>query len=454
MDATQTREVFTRILPAARIAEAVERLGVQERARAFQPQEFIFSLILQGGTAEAGRIASVLRDYFERGNPRVSSRAYYRWFSEEFLALMNELRRDATAYVLSMPLHLPGILAGRKDWRVFDSTTVKLPKELQDTFQGTGDYSAIKVHKEYSLGLENVVDWHLSPAREHDAPHLKIDETRRGTGLIVDLGYASQEIIKQCIDHDVHLVLRLKNGWNVYIDDLSEDNLEWAGPTGLLNANSDQPLEIPKSGNVDIDVSIGTGDNIVGCRLVAMDVPNGRVTLLTTISRKTHNIEEIAMLYRLRWSIEVDNKLVKTGCQLDEVQTSKPVAAEILIHAAMLASILSNALCHASHVAQGAVGEKTVKLKEAPLHPILVWKVIITGVERIVQDLMQPDRVGATWQRTTDLVTHGGADINWKTQPSALDDVKGRNRSGLPWRRDIPIKSRKRPSHLTHSAMS
>ena len=36
----------------------------------------------------------------------------------------------------------------------------------------------------------------ISPAREHDAPHLTLDESWRGLGLLADLGYASIKLLR------------------------------------------------------------------------------------------------------------------------------------------------------------------------------------------------------------------------------------------------------------------
>jgi hypothetical protein len=153
----------------------------------------VLSLVLNGGTAEAGRIAAALRDYrggrHQRGGPplyvdrggwEVARSSSYQWCDTEFLSRMEELATNAQRHVLAMPDSLPGVLAGRTDWRSVDSTTVNLPRASPETFSGTGDYAALKVHVEMSLGVENVVDWHITEARRHDGPQLTVD-CRRAT---------------------------------------------------------------------------------------------------------------------------------------------------------------------------------------------------------------------------------------------------------------------------------
>ena len=151
MDGVAAETLFKTILPYERIHSAARRLGVVKRDRYLDPMTLVLSLVLNGGTAEAGRIAAALRDYVDRGGREVARSSSYKWFDTEFLRLMEELVADAQTHVLAMPHSLPGVLAGRTDWRSFDSTTVKLPRASVETFSGTGDYAALKVHVEYPL---------------------------------------------------------------------------------------------------------------------------------------------------------------------------------------------------------------------------------------------------------------------------------------------------------------
>jgi len=436
MKAQDVQGLFEAILPYSFIEEAVKRLGVQKRQRLFRPEALVISLALVGGTAEAGRIATTIRDYFDRGNPAVARSVYYGWFGAELLALMQELVERAKTHVREMPRHLPGILAGRSDWRAFDSTTVRLHDDLKVLYPGTGDYAALKVHVELSLGCENVVDYHISPAREHDGPHLTVDEKRRGTGLIVDMGYVSHDLFRSCAKHDVHLVVRLKEGWKVFLDGSATEGeqSEWVGGAELLRSlDWDAPLDIRDHAELDVDVRMGPTNAPVHARLVTVETPEGWRAFLTNLPRSTHTREEVAMLYRLRWNIELQNKLAKTGCQLDEVTAKTAVPMEILVHASMLASMLANAAAHLEHLDQGLVGANVPKLKRPPVHAMVIWKCIVSGSVRIT-DLLCGVAHPDGWEHVANRLTRGGQDPNWRRRPSPMDMVKGRTANGRPWR--------------------
>lgn len=433
MQAHSLRQMFETVLPFDIINAAILRLGVRQRARLMDPVALTYSLVLMGGTWEAGRIAAVMRDYFKRGAPAAARGSYYKWFDEQLLALMVELSDAALAYVAAMPKHLPGVLAGCVDWRAVDSTVVKLPDELREAFPGTGDYASLKVHKEYSLGAENVVGYHITSGRTHDGPELVIDERRRGTGLIVDLGYASFDLLRKCEAHDVRLVVRLKGGWKVYVDELAE-RLAWRGAANIPDS-ADAPLDLSGFTDVlDIDVTVGPDADPLGARLIGVPFDKEYALFLSNLPRSTHSAEEVAMIYRLRWGIEIDNKLSKTACQLDEITAERPVAAEILVHASMLASVLANAIVHVDNIEQGAIGAKTVQPAHPPLHPIAAWKITVTWASELSEMLANPPSSDDLWVRLAAHLTRGAGDPNWRKRPSAMDRVKGRTPSGRAWR--------------------
>ncbi len=144
-------------------------------------------LVLLGGIAETGRLGAAIRDYSDVVDRKGARSAAHRWFDNEYLALMAEHWMRALAYTRAAP-HLPGVLTGRRDGRVIDSTTVLLLRTLAESIPATGDYGSLKVRVEVSLGCENVVDYHITPARQHGSTQQVVDEIRHRTCLIVDLG--------------------------------------------------------------------------------------------------------------------------------------------------------------------------------------------------------------------------------------------------------------------------
>lgn len=220
MTGDELREHLRGALDAKTINALADKYGVQARERKLIVFELVVALILSGGTHEGGRQYDILRTYVDNGAPRVRRGTFYSWFTEPLLNLVTELLDTAIALGEQQPKLLPGILGSVTDWRVFDSTTIRLDDALVDTFPGAGEYAALKIHKEWSVGTGNLVAYSITPAREHDSPHLIVDERRRGTGLLIDLGYASIERLAECEMYDVRFVMRLKENWKPTVNRL------------------------------------------------------------------------------------------------------------------------------------------------------------------------------------------------------------------------------------------
>jgi len=434
------------MLPSEVVREAAPRLKVQQRARVLDVVALVWALVLAGGTEECGRLASAMRSYIKQtGRSTLSRSAFYQWFDAELLTLMQELKEHCLDYVEAQPRHLPGILSGRLDWRAVDSTVVKVPNDLVGHYPGTGDYASLKVHKTYSLGTENVVKYHITPGRDHDGPELIIDESWRGMGLLVDLGYASFRLLRECQAHDVHVVIKLKANWNVRVNDTvgSAEMARWLGDSGVADSVSCDDFIVDPNKPLDIDVILGPSAKPIHLRLVGIPTAKGFLLFLTNLPRQTHSHDDVAMLYRLRWTIELDNKLGKSACRLDHVTAKTPVSAEILVHAAMMASMLANAFAHEDHLKRGFVGTKTPRLKEGPVHPMLVAKSIASSAHHLGSMLSFEDGTDAQWDRLASAIRALSLDPNWRRTPSPIDIVKRRVAPGWkPKKRPKPRKAK------------
>lgn len=428
MTGQQLIDIFEKILPLAIIASFVEKLGIQKRQRKLDITGFLMALVFSGGTHRFGPQARIQRAYTDLGFTSVARSAFYRWFTPEVEFLMAELGRHACRWAASRPVHLPGILSGKTDWRAVDSTTVKLCDALMETYPGCGDYAALKIHREYSLGVENLVDYSVSPARDHDSKHLVIDESRRGQGLLLDLAYVSHKTFRDCKTHDVDFVVRAKGGWQLWFDESTseEKRLKWLDEGTLDNRFKVADLDAaPAEQIVDIDVTVGPSDDLIHLRLVSFPVGRRTMHFLTTLSRETHTWAEIGLLYRLRWTIELDNKLCKSVLNVDEIKSKTPTSALILVHSAMLGAVFANAIVHEEHTRRGWTGERRRSIKQAPLHPIAVAEYVARGADRIADALINGRKL-ADWDRWAHLIVHFGSDPNWRSRPSAIDVVKGR----------------------------
>ena len=419
MDATTLREAVLDHLPRERVKAHAELAGVQQRARKLDLYALVVALVMSGGSDDSGRQADVYETYRAEGTPKVVRGSFYAWFTEMLAELLRGLLDDAMEAAWERPPLLTGELAelGVKDWLAVDSETVTLPDDLAEIFPATSTAAGLKVHKVYSLGRNNIVGIEITPARDHDAPVLRLEERWRGMGLIVDLGYVSHELIRECRRLDITLVIRLKKGWKPRmlrtVDELGE-LLDIDGEP-VLDELLDMASEDYDGSDFDFDVVFGRGDDRVTARLVGVPGPKTYHWCITLLPRECATPELVQKLYRARWEIELDNKRDKGGARLDQIGARKEASVLVLVYASLLRTMLANHIVY--------IDLRDRPPTRAPLHGMAV-ALALNGCAARMEDALESDDP-RLWERLADLIRARGHDPNWRRRPSVLDLLRG-----------------------------
>jgi len=425
MNGTILRETLQAILPIEVINDLARWHGVVERNRKQNVPALVVALVLTVGSDDSGRLADTYRRYLaEVPNKAVVRGSFYNWMDAPMADLMEGLVRLGMDHADSLPKHLPKVLAGVKDWRAVDSETITLRTPLAEDYPGSGSSAAIKVHKEFSLGCGCMTDFRLSPAKEHDARDFRVDERYAGMGLLVDLGYVSLRLIRDCHKHDVLFAIRLKENWKPRVErivtgDLLEELLDEVDLDTLIEHG-----ELPLDGrSVDADVRIGKGNKAVRARLVGVTAPDGYHFYLTNLPRQTYAPTMVSDLYRVRWEIELDNKLDKAVAQLDQVRATTPSSLRILLYASLLHTLLVDVLVHHDRLKLARQDENDPP--RPPLHPITLGFAVRNISLVLALMHIKPDALPSMWDSMA-LVLHILAeDPNWRGRPSVLDQLRG-----------------------------
>ena len=419
MDATTLRKAVRDHLPRKAVEAWVDELGVQKRSRRRDLYALIVALVMTAGSDDSGRQADVLETYNDEAKKKVVRGSFYAWFTDLLALLLRRLLDDAMEAVWERPPLLTGALAevGVKDWIAVDSETVTLPDELAEIYPATSKPAGLKIHKYHSLGRNNVVDIEITPARDHDAPVLRLDERWRGMGLIVDLGYVSLELIRECERLDIYLVIRLKKGWKPRmlrtVDEFGE-LLDIDGEP-VLDELLDMASGDYDDNAFDFDVVFGRGDNRVTARLVGVPGPKNYHWCITLLPREKATPKLVQMIYRARWEIELDNKRDKGGARLDQIRGRKKASVLVLVYASLLRTMLANHLVY--------IDLRDRPSTRAPLHGMAVALALNGCVARLVDALETDDP--RLWRKLAFTIRARGHDPNWRSRPSVLDLLRG-----------------------------
>lgn len=421
-------ELMYAVLPDEAILQAVQAAKFVERERKRDAVALVRALVIAASTGYGGRQRDVARVYFENGAPRVARGGFYAWFGPQLEATIAGLSERALAYARAQPLDLPPLLKRHaRDWHIVDSTTLRLPDELISEYPGAGKYAALKVHKRLSVGTGTVYSYHLSPAKDHDAPHLVVDESFRGLGLLVDLGYASLKFIADCATFGVSFVMRLKESWKPKVEQVARGEL-----CGTFFPGTDLDVLLDKktlelAGRVvDAHVTIGRGPKQVRCRLCGVPAPDGSYRFYLTNLPPRVGPHQVSDVYRVRWEIESDNKLDKSCCHLDEISAQTGPAVRALIHASLISSMLACLLVHRHRLKQAPTSESNPERTQAPLHPQSLARAMGSAAISLAGAFeLRGEAAQRKWQQLAEYLEHLAKDPNWRRSPSILDQLRG-----------------------------
>ena len=415
MESTTLSTVINNFLPAALIRQRDQELGGQQRCRKRDVVALVRSMVISAGSDDSGRQADILSHYLLSADKPVGRSGFYAWFTMPLAYLLFWLLDDALQTVRDLPPYLPGLLSRMKDWRAVDSETVTLRDDLLPFFPATSKRAGVKLHKTYSFGRNNIVDIHLSEARRHDSSQLHIDESWRGIGLLVDLGYASIERIRRCKRYEVGLILRLKKGWKpslLAVIDMAGERVELEGQpvsTGLLEMPSSE-----SSRPYDFDVAFGSGSNRVTARLVGVPGEEGFHWCITLLDRAEYSPKEVCQLYRVRWGIECDNRQEKGAARLDQLRCRSLSSVLALLFASVLRNLISN------HLVYLDLQERSPQ--QAPLHGFSLSLALNTVASVLLWALKS--EASELWVLINRILSVRGRDPNWRGRPSPLDQLR------------------------------
>lgn len=435
---SDVREVFETILPDQALMELVDRVGFQQRERKCEALRFIRAMIISAASGRGGRQADVMTAYFALEADRVVRSSFYSWFGTALENVMEGVRDSALNYARAQTLDLPGALGQIvRDWHIMDSTTVKLPDTLIKEYPGTGDYAALKIHKRFSVGVGTTIDYWLSPAREHDAPHLRLDESWRGHGLLCDLGYASPQLLSDCEQYNARYVIRLKDSWKPKVLTVVRGTVTatFAPGTDLELLLADEVLQL--DGKV-IDADVALGPRGIHARLVGVPTPKGYCFFLTNLEARVAP-RTVADLYRVRWEIELDNKLDKSCCRLDEITARTGPALHAMVHASMVASIIVCLLAHHHRLRTAPPPTPGASRTKPPIHAQALGRMLAALAPNIALAIeLRGKAARDKWDSLAELLNHQ-TDPNWRSRPSVLDQMRGWRIAPAPRKHGRPL---------------
>jgi len=316
-------------------------------------------------------------------------------YTLEFLKEM--LSRAMVQFKNNSPLPLP-ILRQFSAVNLVDSTVLRLPDNMAVEFPGcggNGPQASVKVQLKFEFLHGNLNQIVLQPGKEPDQKFdVWLEEAQAGSLNINDLGYFSLANLKTIDEEkDAYYISRYLFGTGLLTPDGESIALG-----AMLKKASRQPFEM--------EVLLGAKEKLP-CRLVCLPLPQevadrrrqkakekakskGKtlskaylalldwVIFVTNVPAEMLSIEQVALLYRVRWQIELVFKLWKSYCGLDHVQGLRRERVLFELYAKMIGIVLTQFLIAPLRMPQGAWANREISFFKA--HNI---------IQRFALDLMR-----------------------------------------------------------------
>lgn len=347
---------FRELVAADDIIEAACRLGAIQRQRKVDLPALVEATVAAMMPTN-GTQTTAFANYIALTGQHLAPSAFYDRFSESFGELMREV---ATRAIEAVRMAAPpdrriddyGVLLKEfSDVQVVDSMVFTLRKLAMNWAPSNNHITPAKLKWHTLISLE---DWlpvseRVTPSIVGDGTGIPKEALSPGTLTLMDMGYLKFERFQAAVKTGAFFITRLKENSNPLIANLHLSHGDSRAPKGMrLNEALETGLLNPNREPVDIDVFLEKEDmKPLRLRVVGVRAPAPHNTshwYLTNVDGDVLDARDVATTYRLRWSIELFFKQLKSGTGLKAIKATRKGAVMALLYAKMIALCLSRLL--------------------------------------------------------------------------------------------------------------
>lgn len=365
----EIENVLNKMFSPEWLRDTATRVGFIQRNRKIDPVTFFWVVVLGFGVGMQRTLASLRRAYETASAETLVPSSFYDRFNNGLVAFLKECLTHGIEELSShISLSLSDKLKGFKDLVVADGTIIRLHDKLAETFPGARGKAELKIHAVTGI-TGNTKNIDLYSGKTAEVKTMRIGPWVKDNILLFDLGYFKYELFSRIRNNGGYFVSRLKKSANPTIVSVlqshREKTIDFAGKKlkdilpqlkqevidveieVAFRGNASKTKKAKKEGSFEIyNPRGGTPKVKETFRLVGIiDKETKKYHLyLTNISPEQLTTEDVALLYRARWSVELLFKELKSFYKLDVISSGSPVVVESLVLVAMLTLVASHRL--------------------------------------------------------------------------------------------------------------
>ena len=366
IDPHEIEKTLNKMFSPEWLRDTAAKVGYVQRSRKIDPAVLFWILVLGFGVGVQRTLASLRRAYETAAAETLVPSAFYYRFNKGLIAFLKECLAHGIADLAShTSLTLSDKLQGFKDIIVADGTVIKLHDKLAKQFPGARHKAELKIHT--AIGLtSNTKSIGLFSGNTAEIKTIRIGPWLKDHILLFDLGYFKYELFSRIRKNEGYFVSRLKTTANPTI--VSVLRTYRGNAIDLAGKKLQDVLPLLKREVIDVLVEVsfkdstsrhkktegdtfevyrpknGTSKTKETFRLVGIFnmESNAYHLCLTSLSPERLPAEDVALLYRARWSIELVFKELKRLYKLDVISSGAPDIVESLVLVAMLTLVVSH----------------------------------------------------------------------------------------------------------------
>jgi hypothetical protein len=278
-----------------------------------------------------------------------------------------------------------------------DSTTIQLDSKFSKEYPGSRnhkgkEYAILKIQSIYDVLKKRFLRFEITNFRKNDQGYSGsiIDIAKAGDLIIRDLGYFVLKVFKRLIEQKIYFISRLRTDVNIYSEE-------------------EKPIDLAKMlkkrGNLDIEVFAGEAEKIP-VRLIAMPVDDsitekrrrnakknrdrrinpskehlfllGWNIFITNVEKEKLSDNEIALLYLIRWRIEIIYKSWKSHLRITNIPIgSNKSRVEAFIYCILIFVLLFQVYFYECYLGKQKLNPQSISLLKLMLFIIDNINIII-----------------------------------------------------------------------------
>ena len=354
------REPLRKLFPRARILRAAREHGVVRRFRKVDIVEFFWVLVLGFGLGRERTISGLRHSFIKATGVRIVQSAFYDRFTEALVKMLRQLAGEAVAALQEFPKALEGPLESFSDLVWTDATVIKLNDMLASSYRGCGkvkNKAALKLHAVISAKGAGKNSIKVTSQRKHEGPVFHVGRWVTGKLLLFDLGFFRYQLFASITRNGGYFVSRLKRNTNPEI--VAVNHRHRGRAIDLVGVGVWDLLDELDREFVDVTVSVAFrrrrydgrkhGSRATQLlRVVGARCPKTKRFQLyvTNVPTDKLNANDIALVYRARWMVELVFRELKTNYRMKDMPSSKKRIVDALLYSAILTLAASRRLLH------------------------------------------------------------------------------------------------------------